>query len=227
MTNLLQAPKLYYSQEAKMKGKDKGFTMRSIALEDKIMQESNNVGEVKLMFFLTANAGDGSFGVAEKTVLDRCGMSESTYKRAKKALIEKGWITAVSGKSITVNIEKIMGCQVDTSSKTMGCQNDTLLKNIGCQNDTSMKTMGCQVATPSRYQVATSSGCQVETHNNISKKDKEKDNSSAPGLAADAANPSQSSPDVKQISHAQAKRAQGNTFTVDENILYDFSGETM
>ena len=56
---------------------------------------------------------------------------------------------------------------------------------------------------------------------------KEKDNSCAPELAPDGANPSQSHPEVKQISHAQAKRAQGNTFTVDENILYDFSGETM
>lgn len=54
----------------------------------------------------------------------------------------------------------------------------------------------------------------------------EKDNS-APGLAADAANRSQEAclPDVKEISLDQAKRARGNTFTVNENILYDFSDE--
>jgi len=44
------------------------------------------------MLFLTGNSDNGSFSVAEATVLSRCGMSESTYKSARKALVEKGWI---------------------------------------------------------------------------------------------------------------------------------------
>ncbi|MBQ3520144.1 MAG: hypothetical protein IJA31_12570 [Clostridia bacterium] len=45
-----------------------------------------------MILFFTGNATNGSFAVAEKTVMDRCGMSEETYKKARKALVEKGWL---------------------------------------------------------------------------------------------------------------------------------------
>ncbi len=44
------------------------------------------------MLFLTGNADNGSFAIAEATVMSRCGMSETTYKSARKSLVEKGWI---------------------------------------------------------------------------------------------------------------------------------------
>ena len=44
------------------------------------------------MLFLTGNADNGSFAIAEATVISRCGMSETTYKSARKSLVEKGWI---------------------------------------------------------------------------------------------------------------------------------------
>ncbi|MBO5230440.1 MAG: helix-turn-helix domain-containing protein [Clostridia bacterium] len=47
---------------------------------------------MKLILFLTGNADNGSFAVPEATVMSRCGMSETTYKSARKKLIEKGWI---------------------------------------------------------------------------------------------------------------------------------------
>ena len=47
---------------------------------------------MKLMLFLTGNADNGSFGVAGATVMDRCGMTEGTYKNARKSLIDRGWI---------------------------------------------------------------------------------------------------------------------------------------
>ena len=51
------------------------------------------------MFFLTGNADNGNFAVAEKTVIDRCGMSETTYKKARAALVEKGWLIHNVGKN--------------------------------------------------------------------------------------------------------------------------------
>lgn len=60
---------------------------------------------IKLMYFLTANA-DG-FKIAEKTVLQRCNISESGYKAARKKLVEMGWIYYKPGGYIKVNYNKI------------------------------------------------------------------------------------------------------------------------
>jgi hypothetical protein len=151
-----QAPLLFYDKEAKMKNKEKGFTSRSVEVETLIMQGCSTVGELKVMLFLTGNAGDGSFGVAEKTVLDRCGISESTYKTARKKLKEKGWITCVDGVSITVNFDVILGCKVNTPVENNNSE-------------------GCKVNTLQGSKVNTPEGCKVNTHNNIMEQDKEKD----------------------------------------------------
>lgn len=79
-----------------------GKAIRSIELENIIFQ---NIGgkcgaQLKLMLFLTGNADDGTFSVATKTVCDRCGMTEETYKKARSALVEKGWIIHEEGKII-------------------------------------------------------------------------------------------------------------------------------
>lgn len=70
------------------------------------------------MYFLTGNADDGTFSIAEKTVCERCGMTEETYKKARKALIAKRWISHEDGK-IVVNYDEIY--------KTIGDTGDTLL----------------------------------------------------------------------------------------------------
>lgn len=59
----------------------------------------------KIMMFLTGNAE--GFRVAEKTIIERCNISESGYKNARKKLVEKGWLTLVPGKEIIINYEKI------------------------------------------------------------------------------------------------------------------------
>jgi DNA-binding FadR family transcriptional regulator len=61
-----------------------------------------------LILFLTGNADNGSFAVAEKTVCDRCGFDKSTYRRARQALVAKGWIEHEKGK-ITVLYDAIYG----------------------------------------------------------------------------------------------------------------------
>lgn len=59
----------------------------------------------KIMMFLTGNAE--GFRVAEKTIIERCNISESGYKNARKKLVEKGWLTLIPGKEIIINYEKI------------------------------------------------------------------------------------------------------------------------
>lgn len=88
-----QAPILKSKGE---KNRDKKWHMaiRTNHLESIIMNglTGKEGAQLKLMWFLTGNADNGSFAVAEATVLSRCGMSESTYKNARKSLVEKGWI---------------------------------------------------------------------------------------------------------------------------------------
>lgn len=60
---------------------------------------------VKIMYFLTGNAP--GFRVSEKTILDRCNISESGYKKARKKLVEMQWIFHKPGEYIQVNFNKI------------------------------------------------------------------------------------------------------------------------
>ncbi len=53
----------------------------------------------KIMYFLTGNAAD-SFRVSEKTICERCNISESGYKNARKKLVEKGWLFHKPGEYI-------------------------------------------------------------------------------------------------------------------------------
>lgn len=54
-----------------------------------------------------------------------------------------------------------------------------------------------------------------------------KDKSSAPELTASAVNPSQNSPDVKEVGLEQAKQMWGNTFTIDEGGYIVFSADSI
>lgn len=89
-----QAPILKSKGEKDMDNKW-GKAIRTHHLESIIMNglTGKEGAQLKLMLFLTGNADNGSFAVAEATVLSRCGMSESTYKNARKKLVKKGWIT--------------------------------------------------------------------------------------------------------------------------------------
>lgn len=81
-----------------------GKAIRSTALETAIFNgiEGKCGAQLKLILFLTGNADDGTFAVAEKTVCERCGMTKETYKKARKALADKGWIEHKDGKIIVM-----------------------------------------------------------------------------------------------------------------------------
>lgn len=106
MPNYTQAP-LLISLGDKFRG-SLGKAIRSHELEIAIMNclGARDIAAVKLMFFLTGNANDGTFRVAEKTVCERCNISEKSYKDARKKLVNIGWIEHKDG-TIKVMYDKI------------------------------------------------------------------------------------------------------------------------
>lgn len=106
MPNYEQAPLLQAIGE-KHRGK-LGKAIRTHELEIAIFNclGDRDIASIKLMLFLTGNAQDGTFHVAEKTVLDRCNISHKSYITARNKLKEKGWIKHENG-SITIIYDKI------------------------------------------------------------------------------------------------------------------------
>lgn len=154
MANYNQAPVLLAQGQKQRDSKKWGKAIRTHELEMCIM---NGLGDrdfaaMKVMLFLTGNAADGSFGVAEQSVLERCNISETAYKNARKKLISMGWITHVAGKSITVNYDKIYAVMGDTD-------------NTPSKEDKKIK--GDTDNTPLRDTDNTPQGYSNNTHNNI------------------------------------------------------------
>lgn len=93
MGNFNQAP-ILKSKGQKNRSLKWGYVYRTHELESIIFNglTGKQGAQIKLILFLTANSGEGNFAVPEATVMKRCGMSETTYKSARKSLVEKGWI---------------------------------------------------------------------------------------------------------------------------------------
>lgn len=149
MPNNNQAPIIKYNGEKYQDQKKWGKAIRTHELETAIMcgLDARDIVALKIMFFLTGNAE--GFGVAEKTICDRCKISERAYKTAREKLVKKGWITHIPSKAIIVNYDQIFkGCCENTSIENenkQGCCENT---SLGCSNNTSL-------------------GCCENTHNNI------------------------------------------------------------
>ena len=71
----------------------------------------------KVMMFFTGNAPE-KFRVSEKTIMERCKISESGYKHARQKLVEMGWITHKPSQYIQVNFDKIYS---DYEDYKQGC----------------------------------------------------------------------------------------------------------
>lgn len=159
MANLQQAPALLAKGE-RFRGEN-GKAIRSHDLETAIW---NGLGErdmamAKIMFFLTGQAQDGKFKVPEKTIMDRCNLSERGYKGARKKLVEKGWIEHQEGKIVVLydNIYAAKGCTENTSI-IKGDNTEHPIEVKGCTESTSLGCTEC-----------TSEGVTENTHNNIRK----------------------------------------------------------
>lgn len=106
MPNLNQAPEL---KAIGKKDKPGAFMRRPIELEEGMMNllGPRDFAQFKLMMFLTGNAADSGFRIAEKTVCNRCNISEAVYKTARAALVKRGWLIHEPAVSITVNYTQI------------------------------------------------------------------------------------------------------------------------
>lgn len=93
MADYNQAP-ILRSKGIKNRNDKWGMAIRTNDLESIIFNglTGKEGAQLKLILFLTGNSDKGGFAVPEATVMSRCGMAETTYKNARKRLVEKGWI---------------------------------------------------------------------------------------------------------------------------------------
>jgi hypothetical protein len=96
MANFKQAPKLYHTG----KKHNTIFYQLPQDLMDIVFTKLDGKcgNQIKLMCVLLGTQGNGSFGVSEKWICDRTSMVQQTYNKARKALIDKGWLKLEDGK---------------------------------------------------------------------------------------------------------------------------------
>lgn len=70
-----------------------------------VLIDGRNFAQYKLMMFLTGNAP--GYKMYSANVCERCGITEKNYKLARKALVERGWLSFEPTKKVTVNYDKI------------------------------------------------------------------------------------------------------------------------
>lgn len=129
--NLRQAPELCSIGEKNRETNSiKGKAIRTHLLETIIMNGlgERDMAQLKIMLFLTGNAANSGYKIAEKTICERCKISESGYKKARKALVELGWIKHENG-SITVDYDAIYssanGVEGFTEDTSLGITENT------------------------------------------------------------------------------------------------------
>lgn len=129
MANFEQAP-LLKSKGEKNRNDKSGMAIRTHHLESLIMNgiDGKCGAQLKIMFFLTGNAANVGFAVAEKTIMSRCGISETTYKNARKALVKKGWIIHKPSKD---GVQGEIVVDYDAIYATENKKNEENLKNEG------------------------------------------------------------------------------------------------
>lgn len=101
-----QAPLLYHNKEAYSFG---NFYQIPQAVADKIFQklDGRNGSQMKIMLVLLGTIGNGTFRVTEKWILERTGLQQPAYVRARGELIRKGWLVLDAG-CLAIDIGAIM-----------------------------------------------------------------------------------------------------------------------
>ena len=115
------------------------------------------------MLFLTGNAE--GFRVSERTILERCNISESGYKKARKKLAEKQWIFHEAGEYIQVNFNKIFS---DYRALEVGCPQEPSQKAVTVETEKSVSNPPeVLTVTPTGNSEGAESGTPENTYNNI------------------------------------------------------------
>ena len=107
MESYSQAPVLKHNGEKYQSPHGWGKAIRTHELEAAIFSclGSKDYAMAKIMLLLTGNAE--GFRVSEKTIMERCNISETGYKKARRKLAEMGWIFHKPSDYIQVNFNKI------------------------------------------------------------------------------------------------------------------------
>lgn len=198
MPNLQQAPAIKYSGEKDRDTKRMGKAIRTHELETAIMcgLGDRDMAMMKIMFFLTGNAE--GFKVAEKTICERCNMSESGYKKARKKLVDMGWISLIPGEMIIVNYDAIY-CGKGITENTSSNENE---KSKGITENTSLGITE-----------NTSMGITENTYNNISNNINKQNNDSATDV-----------PEVEEITIKDFMEQYEDSLTLVNRNFYESHG---
>lgn len=108
-----QAPVLRHKGN-KFISKRESYWQLPQGIMNQVFQDLNGKcgNQIKLMCLLLGTSGTGNFRVSEKWVLNQTGMDETGYKRARKELVKRGWLSLGNGE-LCVNIDKILRSKVD------------------------------------------------------------------------------------------------------------------
>lgn len=116
MPNYNQAPRIKHVGNKMTDRSKMGFAQRSHEVETAIMcgLGERDMAMLKIMLFLTGNAE--GFQVPESTICQRCNISPTGYKNARRKLVEKGWLRAEDG-YIVVDFNAILSQQKQGSTE--------------------------------------------------------------------------------------------------------------
>lgn len=106
MDSLLKAPILIHNGNKKVGVQ---YYALSQQLMDIIFNELGNASaQLRVMIVLIGTKPN--FGVSQQWILERTGLGERSYIRARDELIKRGWLTHIPCCSITVNFDAILRC---------------------------------------------------------------------------------------------------------------------
>lgn len=144
MPNYNQAPSIKYIGNKMSDEKKWGYAKRSHELETAIMcgLGDRDTAMLKIMLFLTGNAE--GFQVAEATICERCNISSTGYKNARKKLVTMGWLHMnAKDNTIEVDYNAILGKKVAAKTST----ESTSIEKMGSTESTSIEKQGSSELT--------------------------------------------------------------------------------
>jgi hypothetical protein len=117
MSEYHQAPAVYHCGTKILPGRDNTYALSSSLLKTIFNQLNGKCGnQLKLITLLMGVPGSGQYRLSQKEIMTMTCMDESGYKRARKALIDLGWITHRDG-MIQVHFDKIRGSAASALEK--------------------------------------------------------------------------------------------------------------
>lgn len=112
---MIKAPVLEHNGEKKKAGTNEQFYLLPQGLMDIVFSSLGNASaQLRVMIVLLGTKP--GFAVSEEWILDRTGLKERSYIEARKALVNRGWITHTAFKNIVVNIDAIYAEKPETTA---------------------------------------------------------------------------------------------------------------